>query len=588
MPTAESNDRQDRSKIFIQIKILLAARLAIISFFMGTVVFYGVKYNYSGGVIPAMEPIGAAYLLTIFYALLFKFIPNPLRFAYLQLTVDLFLVTWIIYYTGGLNSPFSFLYILIIIAAAYFRSVYAPYLLATASSLLYSGLLVLEYLGVFEPYYAFPPLSDPGNLYYVFLTGVIHITIFYFIAFLSGHFTQLLSKSDKRLIQKSQDFTMLQAFHENVLANMGLGFLAIDLDGIILSHNLASERILRLRHEDIVRKPAVRILGLPRLAVFFKSIEKITTPFGQFDWAYTSPGRDKIQISMNVSKFVASGSTHGVIAVFQDVTNLKKLERQVADSERMAAIGRVSAAIAHEIRNPLASLSGSIQMLSSDLAPILDSESAKLMDIIMRETKRLNNIINKFLGYASPPALNTTQTNISLLLSETLTLLKSTPEYADKINFESDFSTDLSACVDQELIRQVIWNLCVNAIDAIDGEGSICVKAYTDEIAAYTIDARAGLFADDNRFTDCVCVKVSDTGKGIEKQDMNKIFEPFYTTKSYGTGLGLPTVHKIVKIHGGKIEVRSDPGKTTTFSVWLPIQRISASDAQAGATGRGF
>ncbi|VAX21546.1 hypothetical protein MNBD_NITROSPINAE03-1643, partial [hydrothermal vent metagenome] len=184
--------------------------------------------------------------------------------------------------------------------------------------------------------------------------------------------------------------------------------------------------------------------------------------------------------------------------------------------------------------------------------------------------------------------LNTTQTNISLLLSETLTLLKSTPEYSDKINFESDFSTDLSACVDQELIRQVIWNLCVNAIDAIDGEGSVLIKAYTDKIAAYTIDTRAGLSADDNHFTDCVCIKVSDTGKGIEKQDMNKIFEPFYTTKSYGTGLGLPTVHKIVKIHGGKIEVRSEPGERTTFSVWLPVQRISASDGQAGATAREF
>jgi len=578
MPIAKSNDRQDKPHIILQIKILLASRLAIISFFMGIVVFYGVKYNYQGGVIPAMEPVGATYLLTILYATVFKFVSNPLRFAYFQLTVDLFLVTWIIYYTGGLNSPFSFMYILIIIASAYFRSVLAPYALATASSVLYSSLLALEYLNIFRPYYSFPPLGDPGNLYYVFLTGIIHITVFYFIAFLSGHFTELLSESDERLIQKSQDFTMLQAFHENVLANMGLGFLAIDLRGVILSHNPASERILRLKHEDIVRKPADEILGLPRLTGFFKSIEKVVTPFSQFDWTYACPGGDKIQISMNISEFVASGSTHGVIAVFQDVTSVKKLEKQVADSERMAAIGRVSAAIAHEIRNPLASLSGSIQVLSSDLAPILGSENAKLMDIILRETERLNNIINKFLGYASPPSLNTTPTNISLLLSETLTLLKSTPEYSNKIKFESDFPPDLSACVDQELIRQVIWNLCVNGIDAIDGQGSLCIRAYKDKITTPAVDTHAGLPANDDRLIDCVCVEVSDTGEGIEKEELNKIFEPFYTTKSYGTGLGLPTVHKIVKIHDGKIEARSDPGEATTFTVWLPVHRFQTGN----------
>ncbi len=580
MPIADKSGHARQPKIFTNIKILLTARLAIISFFMGTVAFYQAKYGKMGAPFPAMAPVGAAYLLTIAYAIFLKFVTNPLRFVNVQLTFDLVLVSWIVFCTGGLNSPFSFKYILIIIASAFFRGVSSTYVLATASSILYCGLVTLEYLGIIEPYYVFPPLSYSKNFFYVFMTALMNVTTFYFVAVMSVYLTRVIKKTDQQLIKKNEDFTALKAFHENVLKSMGLGFLAIDMDGSILSHNQAAERILRLDSSQIERQPVDKVLQAPQIKSFFSGLDREIDPARQFDSTFKSKDNTEICLSINISKFTASGQTQGIVAVFNDVTAIKKMESQMAHSERLAAIGRVAAGIAHEIRNPLASLSGSIQMLNSDLGYILTEQNAKLMDITMREADRLNRIITRFLNYTSMQELDQSVTDTGNLLTETATLLQSNPQYQSIICFDLQIEPDLEACIDQEQIRQVIWNLCVNAIEAMPDGGTLTVRSRKESPRRDKGDRPAG----DPKYTNAdeyVHITITDTGVGIDNASLEKIFEPFYTTKAGGTGLGLPMVHKIIDIHHGKVEATSSPGHGSTFSVWLPLYNRQTGEMAA-------
>jgi len=570
MPNTDKSGHARQSRILTNIKILLTARLAIISFFMGTVAFYQAKYGKMGAPFPAMAPVGAAYLLTIAYAVYLRFVTNPLRFVNVQLTFDLVLASWIVFCTGGLNSPFSFKYILIIIASAFFRGVSSTYVLATASSVLYCGLIALEYLGIIEPYYVFPPLNYSKNFFYVFMTALMNVTTFYFVAAMSVYLTRVIKKTDQQLIKKNEDFTVLKAFHENVLKSMGLGFLAIDMDGYILSHNQAAERILMLDSSQIERKPVDKVLQAPQIKNFFSGLDRKTGPARQFDSRFKSKDNTEICLSINISKFTVSGRSQGIVAVFNDVTAMKKMESQMAHSERLAAIGRVAAGIAHEIRNPLASLSGSIQMLNSDLEYILTDQNAKLMDITMREADRLNKIITRFLNYTSMRELNQSVIDTGSLLTETVTLLQSNPQYQAIICFDLQIEPDLEAYIDQEQIRQVIWNLCVNAIEAMPEGGSLTVRSRKESPRRENGNRRVG----DPSYTNAdeyVRITITDTGIGMNNASLGKIFEPFYTTKTNGTGLGLPMVHKIIDIHNGKVEVTSSPGHGSTFSVWLPL-----------------
>jgi len=561
-----------RDTLQANVKILLAARLAVISFFMGMVVFYHAQYGIVEDSLPALIPVAFAYLLTIIYAVAFQILNDLIRFVRVQIYMDLVLVSSIIYCTGGVNSPFSFLFILTIITAAIFLRQAATYITATVASAMYVVLLALEFFGYIRPYYTFPPTYDPTIGGFVLLTGVMRISVFYLIAYLSGYLTYLLRKTDQQLIKKSEDFTVLEAFHKNVVHNMGSGLLAVDMDGVILSHNPAAEKILVLDSERINRKRIEDILTLPNITRFFAYLEQMEGDSRQFDWVYEKDG-DQINLNMTVNKFYVDGEIKGAIAVFHYVTEIRKMERQVAKAEHLAAIGRVAAGIAHEIRNPLASLSGSIQMLKSEISPSLDDLGGRLMDIIIRETDRLNRIITEFLGYASPPKVKPARIDISSMMQETIMLLKANPDYSTRITFNDDIEKDIYACADTEQIRQIIWNLCVNAIEAMNGGGALSLKALkTARPYDRRQTPRSSESVPGSEPLDFVQIIVSDTGEGIKPENLSNIFEPFFTTKVNGTGLGLSMVHKIVESHGGIITTVSEAGKGTTFNIWLPME----------------
>jgi two-component system sensor histidine kinase PilS (NtrC family) len=533
-----------------RVRTLLAGRLAAVSFFMGMVVYYQATSELNRPLY-GVYPLAAAYAASILYAVLLPFITRLDRFVFIQLCVDIALVTSVIYFTGGLNSPLSFLYVLVIIPAAILLSRKGIYFMATASGVVYSLMLGLEHYGVVKPYLAFTATYEPSDFDYVQMKGLLNIAIYFSVAILAGYLADLLRVSDKRLEQKSQDFTMLQAFNENVLNTMTSGFLAIDMDATILSHNPAAERILGLSTDRLDRQRVDRVLGIATLSDFIRKAESGQTQADQISWRYTRPDGGMTDLNMTVNLFTITDEPQGVIAVVQDVSAIKRMERQIASASRLAAIGRVAAGVAHEIRNPLASLSGSIQMIGGDLEGKLDESGARLMNIIHREVERLNRIVTQFLDYASPAHPKAVETDISRMVTDMVLLLKSSPKELGETTIVEDIEPGLTASVDAEQIGQVLWNLARNGLDAMDRNGALTVTARRND-------------------DDTIKIIVADTGPGVPQENREKIFDPFFTTKQGGTGLGLSTSYKIVESHHGRLSVENVETGGARFILRLP------------------
>jgi two-component system sensor histidine kinase PilS (NtrC family) len=248
----------------------------------------------------------------------------------------------------------------------------------------------------------------------------------------------------------------------------------------------------------------------------------------------------------------------GIILTFQDITRLLEMEEQMRRQERLATVGSLAAGIAHEIRNPLASLSGSIQMLQGDLE--LQGDHKHLMDIVLRETDRLNNIVTEFLDYARPRSNQLEQISLASLVEETTTLFRNSREFREDIIIVCDIPSAISITGDPQRLRQVFWNLLINAAQAMQNGGTI------------TIAAASGTGRDAEEVT----IRILDSGMGIASEHLEHIFDPFFTTKPAGTGLGLAIAYRIIEDHNGTIDVKSEVGKGTAVIINLPYLEFPA------------
>jgi signal transduction histidine kinase len=249
----------------------------------------------------------------------------------------------------------------------------------------------------------------------------------------------------------------------------------------------------------------------------------------------------------------ADGEPLGIVVACEDLSAIRRMEARMRHSDRLATLGRMSANIAHEIRNPLASMTGAIEALTAagTLGP---AERAKLTDIVLRESGRLNRIVSEFLAYARPAPLMLQRTDLAEILDDILVLLQHRPMPAH-VKVTRAFEGPLSADVDPGTVRQAIWNLCLNALEAMPDGGELVVGA---------TDVDGG-----------VRISIKDSGPGIASGDLGHIFEPFYSTKPQGSGLGLALVHRIIALHGGHIDVRSsqEEPRGTVFTIRLPVTK---------------
>jgi two-component system, NtrC family, sensor histidine kinase PilS len=388
---------------------------------------------------------------------------------------------------------------------------------------------------------------------------LVNILSFYTVAFLSGYLSERLRRTRQELREKSIDFEDLRVLNDNILRSVGSGIATMDMTGQVTSWNNAAEQITGYALEEIRERWRT---------VFGESIKGL---FGQTDALKAGPVRFEGQVTKRSGVQATLGFTatllkderhevRGIILTFQDITRLIEMEERMRRQERLASVGSLAAGIAHEIRNPLASLSGSIQMLREE--PHLQADSRHLMDIVLRETDRLNTIITEFLDYARPKPFRRETVELASLLQETLVLIRNSRDYHAGITVRCDVAPGVAVTGDAQRLRQVFWNLLINAAQAIDGRGEITVSARP--VAKETADE--------------AIIIIADRGKGISEDHLGKIFDPFFTTKTNGTGLGLAIVYRIVEDHGGAISVTSRPGRGTAFTVRLPMDGSALAD----------
>lgn len=512
-----------------RLKALIGFRALFVSLLLGSAFLLRIEFFPNPRAISFF--IITLYLLTIVYALLIQKIRRLQLFAYTQLILDVVAEIALIYITGGIESWFPFTLILTVISSSIILNRRAGYVIASMGSILYGALLDLQYYRVLPLDYQ-GAMQEKQFLYNIF----IHTVSLFITAYLTGYLTTRLEKTEKRLEQKDTNLKDLELFNMNVIESLPSGLFTTDMEGNVLIFNRAAEKITGVSQKEVVGQEITR--ALPSLTFPFTSGRKEET-------LQLSDQRKRI-IGINVTPLrdIAENET-GYIGIFQDLTQLKELEAEMKNREKWAAIGELSANIAHEIRNPLASLRGSIEMLKEGKIP--ERHRDKLMEIAISEMQRLNNIVTDFLTYSRPRQLEIQETDIHGLLRDTLSLLENTGQ---NMTVRQAFDGAMIVPVDPESIRQVFWNLGTNAVDAMEQGGTLTV--FTQE------------------FPDRVSVVFSDTGPGISQEDLARIFYPFYTTKEGGTGLGLSIAYRIVEEHKGRLTAQSTPGIGTRFEIILP------------------
>lgn len=531
-------------------------RVVIVTLLLGVATFIHFKEGgrvLAHSIIPIYILIGTSYLITFFSLIALRLIRESDWFADLQIAADILLATVLVYVTGGIDSVFSFLYIFTIIWAGIVLQGRRVFLAASLSSILYGALLELQHFK-FLPQLE-TPLSQPQAysdiqvLYKVF----INITAFYTVSALSRYLFAQIKMTGDRLKEKEIDYDELDALNRKIVEEINSGLVTIDQHGLIASFNKAAEDITGYTLMDAYRKKIDDIFpGLMDRVYRYKAAPSYNKGEGRWEMPYIGKGGNRLYLAFSISpRRGREGEDIGSIVIFQDLTAYREMEEAVRRAEKLSAVGQLAAGIAHEIRNPLASMSGSIQMLRDEL--VLDQENKRLMDIILRETERLNRLITGFLDYARPYKPEKEEVDFSNVLTETLDIFEKGLSQDQRITIQRDIMPQLKVYGERERLKEVLWNLFNNAAQSMPGEGTVNISLKKEG--------------------DLAVAEIRDTGEGIEEKDLERVFEPFFTTKSYGSGLGLATVYRIIEGHGGEIRVESEKGKGTVFSVRLPLER---------------
>jgi len=482
--------------------------------------------------------------LTALYFLVHRFSSRLLFQARLQIAIDVVLVTWLVWYSDVINSPYIALYIVVIAVSSLFLGPRDAVVTSVGCAAAFTtcALVLLQRLPV--------NFADDSVSQTIQSVGLFDIA-FLVVGLLSARLAERQSRSDVRLHEATQSLANLRALHERIVESIRSGLVTTDLQGHIFSFNAAAEEITGYRARDLKGQNASILLGAldDRIAATVKAIETgEVSPRFETDTLTAEGLRLRLGFSMSPLSSEA-GDVTGMVIAFQDLTQIRALEETSRRQDRLAAIGRMAASIAHEIRNPLAAMRGSIQMLRSEMNS--DPSQAELMEIILRESDRLNRIITDFLNYARPRSPVQSRVDVADLLHQTFALLRHSPEINQNQKVVEELPANpLVLDADAGQLKQVFWNLARNALTAMPDGGTLTASVEMNS------DSR-------------VRIAFSDTGKGMTPEQVEHLFEPFSSTTG-GTGLGLSIVYQIVRDHGGTINVRSLENQGTTITVELP------------------
>jgi two-component system sensor histidine kinase PilS (NtrC family) len=546
-----------------RIKRIMLLRVFFLTGFVGLLLTFQERLGITAPIGPLCVVISIGFFFSLVYALLFKFLPLTLT-ASCQVVGDLLLVGGILYTTGGIDSPISFLFLFVIIATSVMLPRAAVFLAASGAIIIYGVLIDLEYYGFITPVYLFPESKISFESGYVFYIIFLNIVAFYTVAYLSSFLSHRLRIIKDELEKTSFNLEEQRAFNRNIVQYMGNGLVTIDREGIITSINPAGEKLIGFSSQESLKQNIKTLIPSIQLNELLTESKSSALP-EQIEREFTRNDGKKIYLRIKVSN-LSDLDVPGFILVFEDLTEINFMQKKMLRTEQLAAVGRFSAGLAHEIRNPLTSLSGSIQVLAKGLN--LEDSYKKLMNIVIKETDRLNAILSDFLTYSQPKKNTNTIVDLTQLVQDVIILLKNKEDFSPdkKIIFEGSVD-HIILNGDEEQIKQVVWNLCINALEAMTvGTLSIKLRGVSNYHSQNFHSNRRG-----------VVLEVIDQGCGIAPDQMENIYDPFYSSKKNGVGLGLATVYQIVHRNEGALDVKSILGKGTSFIVFLPDLETSLS-----------
>src|SRR5262245_38652278 len=537
------------SNLGLRLKKLMLFRVIMVT----TLLFIATYVESVSETLLAVNPlyflIGCAYLLTVFHALLLRFLPDHVPQVYTQVAGDLLLITGLVYVTGGVRFGFILLYPISVLSGSIMLSRRGGLALAGLATCLYAGTLWAVRVGLVPAAQGLadvPLLPTKVLLFSVFVTAVACGTV----ALIGSYFAESLRHAGEKLQEAAVEVADLRETNEIIVNSIQTGLLTADAGGHILHVNPFGEAILGCTTSSV--------RGLNVRDVFHSSLLELpavkaragSKALARLEVGYDHPGGHKLDLGFSVTSLAIGGpGKTGFLFVFQDLTDIKRLEEEVRTNEKLAAVGEMAAQLAHEIRNPLGSISGSAQVLMGGTD--VSSEQARLLAIITRESKRLSDTLNRFLFQARPTGRPRGPVDIGPLVSEVVTLLRNGPEVGPQHSVELDLDTGPHLCLaDPDEITQVFWNLARNGLEAMPGGGRLVVSL--------------------RRGSDELVLSVRDQGRGIGRAEQRRMFEPFRSGTPMGTGLGLAIVYRIVREHGGDISVKSAPAQGTEVEVRLP------------------
>jgi two-component system sensor histidine kinase PilS (NtrC family) len=539
---------------------LIIARVVVVTLLLGSAILVYLSF-------PALLPVNAfffvialTYCLTAVYALLLKQTGEHPWIAELQLIFDAVIVSALVYMTGGILSYFATLYTLPIIAASTIRSRRGGVLVGVLSSAIYMALVLAQYLssssaGLPAMAEALPPLRIA-----LFSVG-LNVFGFLAVALLSGYLAEGLRRADAQLRSASNQLSDLQAFSQHVIDSLASGLATTDVEGRIITWNSAAEATTGVAAPEAVGQSIAHVLQWEEGLSALSGAGTGRRPLPRVELELARADGKSIEIGLSTAILRTPRGETGFVFTFRDVTEARREERAARVQQRLAAVGQMAAGIAHEIRNPLASMSGSIQILRQELP--LTGEQSQLMDIVIRESDRLNDTIRSFLDYARPQRKPAVRVDVREILTETAALLQNSAERLPTHSVTVHVPPDPACCLaDEAQIRQVVWNLASNALRAMPDGGVLRMSVAAHESP------------DEERH---LTIAVRDEGVGIAPADLEDILQPFRGGFARGTGLGLSIVHRIVSDYGGDLQVASKLNQGTTVTVKLPLASCQLS-----------
>ena len=550
-PTAATATMDTAHRSKRQLQWLLFLRVLLLSLLLGINVLL-LKSASQKIVIPPLTYISyfiaGVYLFTIVSALILRALEHYGTFAYFQIVVDCFLVSLLVYFSGGNQSIFASVYFFPIIAGSFILLRRGGMAFAALCTIGYGIILLLELYKYTPDYFS--------NFWYMPIVSTlvaanffaVHGITFFAVAILSAKISERLHRTESALSRTTQDFDQLSLLYKQIFEDINTGIITIDSAMQVTSFNPAAERISGFQSGDVIGSSLQQ--KLPDIELKRRGKIRPVTDL-------TRKGGNTIPVGYSWTALHSKdGSGDCQIITLQDLSEIKNMEDQVRQAEKMAALGEMAAGIAHEFRNPLAAISGSAQMLKNELGS--DPAHHGLMKIIVRECSRLEKSIADFLQFSKPARPEKEWLRLDKLFAETVQLLKQSPDWQDNCRLTLELPDKMACWGDGQQLRRVLRNLIENgciAMDGNEGEMKIVGREVREE--------------DGNEKT---VISVIDNGPGIPEEIRDKIFEPFFTTRDNGTGLGLAIVHQIVDSHGGSIQVTCEktPG-FTNFEISLPL-----------------